>query len=118
MKPMLYRHTYTPAGMQYELDGMAGEMAGSMKQIIGMEDGRLTDFMEKELEAVQKLSDCEIYAGMEVHTAKDLPLVRPQSVKEGAELTEKMKCAGRVASWNILEASKENLLAFMEGVII
>ncbi|MDE5908243.1 MAG: hypothetical protein K2H52_05820 [Lachnospiraceae bacterium] len=118
MKPMLYRHTYTPAGMQYELDGMAGEMAGSMKQIIGMEDGRLTDFMEKELEAVIKLSDCEIYAGMEVHTAKDLPLVRPQSVKEGTKLIEKMRCAGRVASWNILEASKENLLAFMEGVIV
>lgn len=115
IKPMLYRHTYTPAGMQYELDGMAGEMAGGMKQIIGMEDGRLTDFMEEELKAAQKLSDCEIYAGIEVHTAKGLPLIRPQSIKEGAALTEKRKCAGRIASWNILEASKENLQAFMEG---
>lgn len=115
IKPMLYRHTYTPAGMEYELDGMAGEMAGSMKQIIGMEDGKLIEFMEKELEAVQKLSVCDIYAGMEVHTTKELPLIRPQSIREGAELTEKRKCAGRVASWNILEASKENLLAFMEG---
>lgn len=112
IKPMLYRYTYTPAGMQYELDGMAGEMAGNMKQIIGMEDGRLTDFMEKELKAVQKLSDCAIYAGLEVHTAKELPLIRPQSIKEGVALTEKRKCAGRIASWNILEASKENLLAF------
>lgn len=113
IKPMLYRHTDTPAGMKYELEGMAGEMAGGLKQIVGMEDGRLTDFMEKELEAAQRLSACEIYAGMEVHTAKGLPLVRPQSVREGVELTEKMKCAGRVASWNILEASRENLLAFM-----
>ena len=79
-----------------------------------MEDGRLTEFMERELEAAQKLVSCDIYAGMEVHTAKGLPLVEAQSVREGAELTEKMKCAGRVASWNILEASKENLLAFME----
>lgn len=114
IKPMLYRFTYTPAGMQYELDGMAGEMAESMKQIIGMEDERLTAFMEKELKAVQELSDCAVYAGIEVHTAKGLPLIRPQAIKEGAALTEKRKCAGRIASWNILEASKENLLAFME----
>lgn len=114
VKPMLYRYTYTPAGMKYELEGMAGEMSESMKRIVGMEDGRLTEFMERELEAAQKLVSCDIYAGMEVHTAKDLPLVEAQSVREGAELTEKMKCAGRVASWNILEASKENLLAFME----
>lgn len=114
VKPMLYRYTYTPAGMKYELEGMAGEMAGSIKRIVGMEDGRLTEFMKRELQTAQKLVSCDIYAGMEVHTAKDLPLVETQSVREGAELTEKMKCAGRVASWNILEASKENLLAFME----
>ncbi|MDE7198167.1 MAG: hypothetical protein K2O15_04710 [Lachnospiraceae bacterium] len=113
IKPMLYRHTDTPAGMKYELEGMAGEMAGGLKRIVGMEDGRITDFMKKELEAAQTLSDCEIYVGMEVHTARGLPLIRPQSVREGVELTEKMKCAGRVASWNILEASGENLLAFM-----
>lgn len=114
VKPMLYRYTYTPAGMKYELEGMAGEMSGSIKRIVGMEDGGLTEFMKRELETAQKLVSCDIYAGMEVHTAKDLPLVETRSVREGAELTEKMKCAGRVASWNILEASKENLLAFME----
>ncbi len=114
IKPMLYRHTYTPAGMRYELEGMAGERAGRMKQLVGMADDRMTDFMAKELETVQKLACCDIYAGMEIHTAKDLPLVSVQSVREGVEVTEKMNCAGRVASWNLLEASGENLLAFMK----
>ena len=59
----------------------------------------------------------DIYAGMEIHTAKDLPLVSVQSVREGVEVTEKMNCAGRVASWNLLEASGENLLAFMKEEI-
>ena len=115
IKPMLYRHTYTPAGMEYELDGMAGKQSECLKLIIGMEDSRLTDFMGKELEIAQRLSDCEIYAGMEIHTIRERPPIRLQSVREGAELTEKMRCAGRVASWNILEASDENLLAFMGG---
>lgn len=115
IKPMLYRHTYTPAGMEYELEGMAGEMAGRMRQIVGMEACRLIDFMEKELEAAQRLSNCEIYAGMEIHTAKELPAVSAGSIREGVELTKRKGCEGRVASWNILEASKENLLAFMEG---
>ena len=115
IKPMLYRCTYTPAGMEYELEGMAGEMAGRMKQIIGMEDGRLTDFMEKELETARKLSSCKIYAGMEIHTVKELPFVSAQSIRDGVERAERSGCEGRVASWNILEASKENLLAFMEG---
>lgn len=114
IKPMLYRHTYTPAGMQYELEGMACGRAGDMKQIVGMEDGGLTDFMEKELRTAQMLAGCDVYAGMEVHTAKGLPLVETRAVREGVELTEKMKCVGRVASWNILETSGENLLAFME----
>lgn len=128
VKPMLYRYTDTPAGMAYELRGMAAALSAEDKktkrleswmEIIGWRDGEVSQFMINELKNAEKLSKCEVYAGMEIHTVSHgIPAfsgIRPQQVREGVSLLEKAGAKGRIASWNIMAAEPENIIAFTGG---
>lgn len=122
IKPMLYRYTDTPAGLMYELRGMAEAFSDvttiesrmdNIKKIIGMEGGSISEFMIQEMRIAEKLSYCDVYAGMEIHTLPDRERIRSWQIREGVELLDKNKAGGRIASWNIMTADRENISAFM-----
>lgn len=123
IKPMLYRYTYTPAGIDYELDKMIKSYAlkgdwavclDKYKKVIGYYGNNRTDFMKKELEVAEKLSVCKIMAGMEVHTVDSLPKIKSIQIKEGIRAVKAVGIEGIIACWNILSTSEKNILTFFK----
>ena len=125
VKPMVYRCTYTPAGIDYELDeaaknisldGAFEKCADQYRKIIGYNRNNSADFMRRELETANQLSDCKVLAGIEIHTLDSLPAIKPEQIEEGVKTAKKAGVDGRIASWNILQADERNLSAFLEEV--
>lgn len=123
IKPMLYRYTYTPAGMDYELEKMAesctskenrAKCLNKYKKVIGCYRNSKTGFMRKELAAAKEMSVCKIMAGMEVHTVDSMPEIKPIQIKEGKDAAEAEGIEGIIACWNILNAPEKNILTFCE----
>lgn len=118
VKPMLYRYTDTPAGMEYELSGVIRELSGKtdkrkFRDLFGIEESGISGFMEKEARAAVELSECEVMAGMEIHTLPELPAVRADQITEGISRLQRAGVHGRIASWNVLCVQRENAEAFM-----
>lgn len=122
IKPMLYRYTQTPAGMEYELTGMVQALSNEQtkenrlqvfRKLTGVGDNDWTEFMTKEVRNARAMTGCELYIGMEVHTIPELKPIQPEQIKEGVMRLQRIGASGRIASWNLLAADKENISAFM-----
>lgn len=122
IKPMLYRYTQTPAGMEYELTGLVQALSNKQtkenrlqvfRKLIGGEGNDWTEFMAEEVKNARAMTGCELYIGMEVHTIPELKPIQPEQIREGVIRLQKIRASGRIASWNLLAADKENISAFM-----
>ena len=124
VKPMLYRYTATPAGIFYELRGIARAFAPA-----GREEAYFRALCEAagarpeegggacysaELAAARALCACEVLAGMELHTVPGRPPVTAGQVGDSVRRAARGGAAGAVASWNLLAAPEETVRAFAE----
>ena len=122
VKPMLYRYTDTPAGIFYELRGIARAFAPA-----GREEAYFRALCEAagarpeegggacysaELAAARALCACEVLAGMELHTVPGRPPVTAGQVGDSVRRAARGGAAGAVASWNLLAAPEETVRAF------
>ena len=124
VKPMLYRYTDTPAGIFYELRGIARAFAPAGREeaflrtlceAVGArpgEDGGTC--FSAELSAARELCACEVLAGMELHTVPGRPPVTAGQVGDSVQRAVLGGAAGAVASWNLLAAPEETVRAFAE----
>ena len=120
IKPMLYRHTYTPAGLSFELDAMARAVSEAapaayaarrayLRQVTGM-DGDTGGFFERELAAIPPVG--RVVPGIELHTAEGLPPVRRTDIADSVHRVEQAGYFDRVACWDILSADQKAIETF------
>ena len=120
IKPMLYRHTYTPAGLSFELDAMARAVSEAapaayaarrayLRQVTGM-DGDTGGFFERELAAIPPVG--RVVPGIELHTAEGLPPVRRTDIADSVHRVEQAGYFDRVACWDILSADQKAIEMF------
>lgn len=120
IKPMLYRHTYTPAGLSFELDAMARAVSEAapaayaarrayLRQVTGM-DGDTGGFFERELAAIPPVG--RVVPGIELHTAEGLPPVRRTDIADSVHRVEQAGYFDRVVCWDILSADQKAIETF------
>ena len=120
IKPMLYRHTFTPAGLSFELDAMARAVSEAapaayaarrayLRQVTGM-DGDTGGFFERELAAIPPVG--RVVPGIELHTAEGLPPVRRTDIADSVHRVEQAGYFDRVACWDILSADQKAIETF------
>ena len=120
IKPMLYRHTYTPAGLSFELDAMARAVSEAapaayaarrayLRQVTGM-DSDTGGFFERELAAIPPVG--RVVPGIELHTAEGLPPVRRTDIADSVHRVEQAGYFDRVACWDILSADQKAIETF------
>ncbi|MBQ3882208.1 MAG: hypothetical protein II730_06875 [Bacteroidales bacterium] len=105
IKPMLYRKTDAPAGMEFEYELLRSAIPGAS----GYPDFKMdVSFLDSQLEAMTPYP-CEKYPGIEINYRKDIVPTDPQYVVES--LTEVMSYGfeGAVLSWNIMEAPDSHI---------
>lgn len=128
VKPMLYRYTYTPAGVYFELDAMAKALSGDdphafarrsgyLKNILGLY-GDGSEFFRRELEAIKYFerqlgAEGRFIPGIELHTVKERPPVRREDICANVDALEKAGFNGRVACWDILCAEDQAIETFI-----
>lgn len=120
IKPMLYRHTYTPAGFAFEIDAIARALSKDapdayekrrayLRRQIGI-DNDTGSFFDRELMAIPAVT--HIAPGIELHTAEEQPPIQWADIADNVRRIEKAGFADRVACWNILSAEREALAVF------
>ena len=120
IKPMLYRHTYTPAGFAFEIDAMARALSKEapdayekrrtyLRQRIGI-DNDTGSFFDRELMAIPAVT--HIVPGIELHTAEGRPPIQRADIADNVRRMERAGFADRVACWDVLSAEKEALAVF------
>lgn len=126
-KPMLYRNTYTPAGIRYEIDTMSRALSSGtpgafqkrksfLESVLDLHDDGL-DFFRRELAAIK---NCEyglgakdrFIPGIELHTAKGNPSVSSTDICTSVRILEEAGFRSRVACWDILCAQDPAMKAF------
>ena len=126
-KPMLYRNTYTPAGIFFELDAMAKALSGGnaqtfqrrrsfLQEVLGLHGNGMT-FLRRELDALRYFShklraEDRFIPGIEIHTVRESPPVCCNSIRETVRTLEEAGFQSRVACWDILCADDSALKAF------
>lgn len=127
VKPMLYRNTYTPAGIRFELDAAAkalnGENPGAFQQrknnledVLGLHGDGL-DFFRRELEVIKACEGAlggknRFIPGIELHTVGERPPVGSGDIRTSVRLLEEAGFRSRVACWDILCAQEPAMRAF------
>jgi len=117
IKPMYYRKTNAPAGMQFELNNI-------FKVFTLMGNSTYPDFNEKnafgydrtlkELKALKALDGkTRIYPGFEVNRIDNVAPVYPDYVSESMKLVEESGMKGAVISWDIMNAPEDNIGALI-----
>lgn len=124
IKPMLYRHTNTPAGFKFEISKMAEAVSTAntrlireefIRNLLGIsEDGDMRSLMEAELITLKQLGT-KVIPGIELHTAKGLPPISKNQISENIKMIDRYGFDGLTACWNILEASEANRRLFMDN---
>ena len=120
VKPMLYRHTYTPAGLTFEMDAMARAISQDVPdayearraylgQLTGL-DNNAADFFDRELAAIPAVT--RVVPGIELHTAEGLPPIRRADIADSVHRVERAGYFDRAACWDVLSAEKEAIEAF------
>jgi len=116
LKPMMYRDTYAPAGIPYEISALYRETYSQQIEswfvkLVG--DGRKSpdsDFLRRDLEWIFARAACPVYPGIEVNRVPQVANITPIEVWKAAEMLP--DCTRTVVlSWNILKAPEENLAA-------
>ncbi len=126
IKPMMYRHTYAPAGLPFEYAtlireavprenwGIASRNFGKMIGFTGTEKAAFPvtsppEFSRSEIR--QMKSEAPVFCGIECNRVGDIVPVFPEDITENLRFLEDMQTAGCVLSWNLLKAPEENIEA-------
>jgi hypothetical protein len=120
VKPMMYRATYAPAGLPFELDAMlkaTGNIGAAYAELLCF-DPRCAPFdLEFTVRELANLADacaCPVYAGFEVNRQPGVADATPGYVRETFAAVGGAGCEGVVLSWNLLDAPMENILAIVK----
>jgi len=105
IKPMLYRQTFAPAGMDYEYE--------LLRKVLPAADGYPdlkmdTAFLHAQLEAMEPYA-CGKYPGIEINYRADIVPTSPEYVSESLKAVLSHGFDGAVLSWNIMEAPLSHL---------
>lgn len=123
VKPMLYRNTYTPAGIAFETDAMARAISGGSEELYRRRRAFLqelygNDLYAEELNAVRCAGEIlkdenRFIPGIEIHTAGGSRQIGEESIRSTVELIEAAGFSNRVACWDILSADKTAVESFI-----
>ena len=107
IKPMLYRRTEAPAGIEYEYSLFEKHVPGAQGR------KRLTAdkaFLDTQLEAARCVP-CESYPGIELNYNSDIVRTDAEYITESLAAVKKHGFGGAVLSWNVVEAPDEHIEA-------
>lgn len=127
IKPMLYRLTDTPAGMGWEMRAIARAISKN-SLTYSRRLNRLLSFYDagesyynlfcRELKGLahleEKLGRRGLFVpGIDIHTVPELPGLPVGEIRRSVEVAERVGFEGRVACWNLLASSREEVEAFL-----
>ncbi len=107
IKPMLYRRTEAPAGIEYEYRLFEKHAPGAQGR------KRLTAdkaFLDTQLEAVRCVP-CESYPGIELNYSNDIVRTDAEYITESLAAVKEHGFGGVVLSWNVVEAPDRHIEA-------
>ena len=107
IKPMLYRRTEAPAGIEYEYRLFEKHAPGAQGR------KRLTAdkaFLDTQLEAVRCVP-CESYPGIELNYSNDIVRTDAEYITESLAAVKEHGFGGVVLSWNVVEAPDKHIEA-------
>jgi len=118
IKPMYYRKTNAPAGIQFELNNIFKifTLSGSCSYPdFNQENAFGYERTLKELKALKALDGkTRIYPGIEVNRIDNIAPVYPDYVLQSMKLVEESGMQGAVISWDIMNAPEDNIGALIK----
>jgi len=118
VKPMMYRMTYAPAGLPFELDAILQESTSNDEQkkafckVLGFDPEKTpfdVDFTIKELKELVQNSKASVYPGIEINRVQRIAEVTPSYIEETINAYTQADVKGFVLSWNLLNAPQKNI---------
>lgn len=111
IKPMMYRRTKAPAGMEYEYQAVKtklndGEMFDEAIRRAGFQNGMDSDeLMGAQLEGYPEEIRRKLFPGLEVNNKKGIVEVEEDYIENSLRIIRKSGCGGAVLSWDIMQSS-------------
>lgn len=111
IKPMMYRMTNAPAGIQYEYDSMRN----SIPKAKGFSSLNAdTNFLYEQLNSMRE-AKCKIYPGVEVNYREDIARTNPGYIKESLREFKRSGMDGVVLSWDVMLAPDSHIEAVLQA---
>ena len=107
IKPMLYRRTWAPAGVGYELS-LFGKAVPDACGKISLEMD--IAFLRTQLDAMKNLP-CEKYPGLEINYDKEIIKTDTAYIEESLNAVETFGFEGAALCWNIMKAPQQHMNA-------
>jgi hypothetical protein len=120
VKPMMYRATFAPAGLPFELEAMLSQIKASPSarasyaDLLGLDQERQPfdlDFAVRDLAELSTACACPVQAGLEINHVPGVAEVGPDYIHQTLPAYLKAASGGVVLSWNLLDAPEANLTA-------
>ncbi len=131
VKPMIYRLTDTPAGMEFELRAILTALGHREEEV----NRRRTEFLHRlylpgeawevrrlfcrELKVLDQMRSFGLWQslvpGIEIHTIKEKPAVKEKDIRESVRILEEKGFSDRIACWDIMSVGPGPLEAFING---
>jgi len=137
IKPMTYLHTFAPAGLPFEVNGMleilgkkhahdnsekykwfseATKLSLPEKKEILLQKGLLSASLKSEVAKARDLVSSPIYAGIEMVSIDGVTYIDPIQFKEDMCLLKETSANGIVLSWDLWHIKTEHLLTIKDVI--
>lgn len=131
IKPMVYRLTDTPAGMEFEFRAILAAIAHEERDVnkkraeflrrlyLPEGEGGTKEWFCRELDVLSQMGSTglgrSLVPGIEIHTIKEKPAIKEEDIRENVRILEEKGFFDRIACWDILSGAPEALTAFIHG---
>lgn len=109
IKPMMYRMTNAPAGIQYEYTCIKNSVPRAQGLLPVETDVK---FLYDQLNGIRDAA-CRIYPGVEVNYREDIARTNPDYIKESLEEFRRSSMDGAVLSWDVMLAPDSHIEAVL-----
>lgn len=127
IKTMLYRYTYTPAGIRYEIDSFAKAVCKDssnpyefnrkrafFEELLGVDrESDFTTFIRSEYMSAKRYANRDVYIGIETNVYEGQCDITPSMIRRNKMDIAEFEADGIIASWDILTSPDANLKEFV-----